>query len=71
VTIGNGGSDQRDPTVDEADPADVVEQRQNVDPDAGNDVLDDGAVEITVEAEPADVLEQRQAVGGDEDYPRD
>ena len=63
-------SDGSDDVVNDVNPADVAEQRRSVDPDAGNDVLDDDAVEITLEAEPADVLEQRQPVGGEEDYPR-
>ena len=70
MTIGHAGGGQNDRTVGDADPADVAEQRQSVDPDAGNDVIDDEAVEIAVEADPADVLEQRQSVGGEEDYPR-
>jgi len=67
VTTRNDGSDE---ALNDADPADVAEQRQSVDPDAVNDVMDDDAAEIAVEAEPADVLEQRQPVGGEEDYPR-
>ncbi len=70
MTIGNNGSDESGSAFADADPADVAEQQQSVDPDAGNDVIDDDAVEIAVEAEPADVLEQRQSVGGEEDYPR-
>jgi hypothetical protein len=70
VTIGNDGSDESGSAFADADPADVAEQQQSVDPDAGNDVIDDDAVEIAVEAEPADVLEQRRPVGGEEDYPR-
>ena len=70
MTIGNAGSDDSDRTFGDADPADVAEQRQSVDPDAGNDVFEIDAVEIAAEAEPADVLEQRRPVGGEEDYPR-
>ena len=70
MTIGNAGSDDSGGTFGDADPADVAEQRQSVDPDAANDATDDDAVEIAVEAEPADVLEQRRPVGGEEDYPR-
>ena len=71
VTIGNAGSDDSDRTIGDADPADVAEQRQSVDPDAGNDDFEDDAVELAAEADPADVLEQRRPVGGEEDYPRD
>ena len=70
MTIGNDGSDESGSAFADADPADVAEQQQSVDPDAGNDVIDDDALEIAVEAEPADVLEQRQSVGGEEYYPR-
>ena len=67
MTTRNDGSDN---AFGEADPADVAEQQQSVDPDAGNDGLDEQIAELAVEAEPADVLEQRQSVGGEEDYPR-
>jgi len=70
VTIGNDGSDESDRAFGDADPADVAEQQQSVDPDAGNDVTDDEFLELTVDAETADVLEQRRPVGGEEDYPR-
>lgn len=70
MSIGNAGSDDGDRTLGDADPADVAEQRQSDDPDAGNDVFEDDPVEIAAEAEPADVLEQRQPVGDEEDYPR-
>ena len=70
MTIGNGGSDESNGAFGDADPADVAEQQQSVDPDAGNDVIDEELLELTVEAEPADVLEQRRPVGGEEDYPR-
>ena len=70
MTIGNDRSDESDRAFGDADPADVAEQQQSVDPDAGEDVFDDDAVEIAAEAEPADVLEQRRPVGGEEDYPR-
>ena len=70
MTIGNDGSDESDSAFGDADPADVAEQQLSVDPDAGNDVIDEDFLELTVEAEPADVLEQRQSVGGEEDYPR-
>ena len=70
MTIGNDGSGESGSAFADADPADVAEQQQSVDPDGGNDVIDDDAVEIAVEAEPADVLEQRRPVGGEEDYPR-
>ena len=70
MTIRNDGRDDSDGVFGDADPADVAEQQQSVDPDAGNDVIDEEIGELSVEAEPADVLEQRQPVGGEEDYPR-
>ena len=70
MTIGNADSGDSDRAFGDADPADVAEQRQSVDPDAGNDVTDEEFLELTVDAEPADVLEQRRPVGGEEDYPR-
>jgi hypothetical protein len=70
VTIRNDGSDDSDGVFRDADPADVAEQQQSVDPDAGNDVIDEEIGELSVDADPADVLEQRQPVGGEEDYPR-
>jgi hypothetical protein len=70
VTIRNDGRDDSDGVFGDADPADVAEQQQSVDPDAGNDVIDEEIGELSVEAEPADVLEQRRPVGGEEDYPR-
>ena len=66
----NDGSQENGRLSGEADPADVAEQQQSVDPDAVADVIDEAAAEIAVEAEPADVLEQRLPVGGEEDYPR-
>lgn len=70
MTIRNDGRDDSDGVFGDADPADVAEQQQSVDPDAGNDVIDEEIGELSVEAEPADVLEQRRPVGGEEDYPR-
>lgn len=70
MTTRNDGSDDSDGVFRDADPADVAEQQQSVDPDAGNDVIDEEIGELSVDADPADVLEQRQPVGGEEDYPR-
>ena len=70
MTIRNDGRDDSDGVFGDADPADVAEQQQSVDPDAANEVIDEELLELTVEAEPADVLEQRRPVGGEEDYPR-
>ncbi len=67
----DGGEDVfRNDVLGEADPADVAEQRQSVDPDASSDVGGEENGELTAEAEPADVLEQQRPVGGEEDYPR-
>ena len=54
--------DETDPGTLEADPADVAEQRTEVD-----DAPDDGADELPLEADPADVAEQGRAVPYDDE----
>ena len=60
---GDDGSQPRHEEIVEADPADVADQQQAVDPELRPDALElDELTSLPLEAEPADVIDQRLEV---------
>jgi hypothetical protein len=53
--------------LDAADPADVAEQRAELDHGASDNETDDGDRDLPLEADPADVAEQGRAVPYDDE----